>query len=129
MPIRLGTFWKRLFYLIGFGLIVWLAVYYLYPKIIFEIYGKDIPPRWTLDLIDMNFAQIYEKLGPPHKDVSDKGHQNWFEYHSWGRKELMVVCTDICESNEKPHGVIYMVYIDGWYKPAYAKVLAKSGNK
>ncbi|MBF0526411.1 MAG: hypothetical protein HQK56_15105 [Deltaproteobacteria bacterium] len=128
MPIKLGTFWKRLFYLIGFGLIVWLAVYYLYPKVIFEIYGKDIPPRWTSDLGGMNLGQIRKKLGSPHEDLSAKGYQNWLEYHSWGRKKLMVGCADVCKSNEKPLAVIYIVYVNGWYNPAYQKVIAGAGK-
>lgn len=117
--------------LIRFGL-SWLllsvAIFFLYPKSIVVLYGENIPPKWSPDLGSMNFKEIYEKLGPPQEAASAKDYQNWLEYHWWGVKVLKIISSDCCKPNAKPHVVIYVVCVNGWYDPAYQQVISKSAK-
>jgi hypothetical protein len=103
------------------------AVYLLYPRAIAELYGKDMPQAWAPELGDMTFSQIYQRLGAPQEDASAKDFQRWVEVHWWGRKLLMVAAADCCKPTNKPHAVVYIVLVDGWYAPAYQRTLVSHG--
>jgi hypothetical protein len=128
MSITRAIVLKELVRFGGLGLLLSAAIYFLYPRAIFELYG-DIPPRWSSDLGNMNFEEIYKKLGPPQEDVAAKDYQNWLEPHWWGVKVLTIVSSDCCKSTEKPTTVMYVVYVNGWYDPAYRKIIVKSGRE
>lgn len=108
---------------IGISLILAVLIYFFYPRLIFEIYGKDVPQLWTSDLSRMDFAQIHQKLGPPQEDLSVKGYQIWLEKHWWGAKILEVMSGSLCKPTEKPHIIVFSVYVKGWYNPAHQQII------
>lgn len=128
MSIMRAILWKKAIRFGILGLFLSAAIYFLYPRGIFELYGRNMPPMWSSDLGNMNFKEIYEKLGPPQEDVSAKDYQNWLEYHWWGVKMLKIISSDCCKPTAKPNTVVYIVYVNGWYDPAYRKVISKSDN-
>jgi hypothetical protein len=126
MSIKPGILLKCSLLLAGGSLLLSVATYFLFPKVIYEIYGKEVPQKWSMDLVDMDFAQIYQKLGPPQEDVSSKDYQNWLESYWWGVKMLKITSFNCCRSNAQPDAVIYIVYVNGWYDPAYQKVVGRN---
>lgn len=128
MSIKTKIIFTYLVYFIGFGIFLSVAIYFFYPRVISEFYGKEIPPEWSSDLGGMNFAQIYQKLGPPQEDVSAKDYQNWLEHHWWGVKILKVISNDCCKSTLKPKAVVYIVHVNGWYEPAFQETIVASEN-
>lgn len=81
---------------------------------------------WSSNLGEMNFKEIYQRLGPPQEDVSAKDYQNWVEHHWWGVKMLKIIARDCCEATAKPKTIVYIVYVSGSYNPKYRKIIYKS---
>jgi hypothetical protein len=114
---------RRLAYLVALGILIIACFYVLYPKAIYGLYGRDIPPKWSSDFTSMTFAQINQALGHPQDDASAKGFQNWVEFHWWGQKILKMTADDFYKPGARPEGIYYIVYVDGWYHPAFQKKL------
>jgi hypothetical protein len=128
VAMKLSNRMKSLALAVGVSAICLAVTYLFYPRIVFELYGKDMPQAWASDLGGMSFSQMYQKLGAPQEDASAKDYQQWVEVHWWGKKILKVISVDCCKPASKPSVVIYVVYVDGWYQPVYQKTLAKSGG-
>ncbi|MFI3155321.1 MAG: hypothetical protein QX199_04105 [Methylococcaceae bacterium] len=106
------------------GIVILLTVLSeAYKKAIVIAYGQQIPEAWASDFADMNFAEIYQKIGPPQENLSAKGYQNWLIKQWWGWQMLRVDLQDCCPLKSKPTGIYYIVYVNYWYKPAYIKII------
>ncbi len=129
MSMKPGSSMKRLMFILGLGVFFLTATYFLYPRIIAELYGKTIPLQWSLNFGGMTFSQIYQKLGSPQEDASAKDYQQWVELHWWGAKTLKLISADCCKPNSQPSAVIYVVYVNGWYDPVHRKTITNSGDQ
>ena len=92
-----------------------------YEQAIVVIYGRHLPKAWAIDLSNLTFGEIYQKIGPPQEDVSGKDYQSWLIYHWWGRQVLTMVRGDCCPPTARPSGIYYMAYVNNWYNQAYFK--------
>jgi len=95
----------------------------VYRKVIVVMYGQQIPKAWSSNFADMNFGEIYQKIGLPQEDVSAKGYQNWLSYKWWGWQMLKMDLQDCCPLTSEPTGIYYIVHVNFWYDPAYTKTI------
>jgi len=129
MSMNLNKVVRSLLLLVSLSAIGLITTYFLYPQVILELYGKEMPEKWASNFGGMSFSQIYQRLGPPQEDASAKDYQQWVESHWWGIKLLKVISVDCCQSASKPSIVMYLVYVNGWYDPVYRKTLSKTVEK
>ena len=99
------------------------AIYFGYPKIIVEMYGKEIPEKWRMNYSDMSIGDIEKVIGSPQDVMSAKDYQVWWDYQWWGYKELTLMASNCCQSNVKPNYMEYAVHVNGWYGHAYAETI------
>lgn len=105
-----------------------VIVYFLYMRAIIELARKDVPSDWSSKLGEMNFDEIYKKIGRPQDDASAKQYQNWIEYHWWGIKMLKIAASDCCKPTTRPYGIYYIVYAKGKYAPVYHETIFRSAH-
>jgi hypothetical protein len=113
--------YKRAFIIATVSIAISVVFSFAYKRAIVVVYGQQIPVAWASDFADMNFGEIYQKIGPPQEDVSAKEYQNWLVYQWWGWQMLTVTSNDCCKLTSKPTNIYYTVHVNGWYKPAYIK--------
>jgi hypothetical protein len=103
-------------------IVVGLAAYFFYPKLILETYGKKIPEKWIMNYGELKMLEIKSHLGAPQEELLAKDYQNWNESHWWGIKQLKIINSS--NGVDAPPGkVIYLVYVNGWYGAKYKQDL------
>ncbi len=120
MPVKKSR-WSRAILICGATFILALGAWaYIYPLIVVECTGTDLPERWSGDLMTMDFAHIYREIGRPSHSVVEREYQLWVVNYWWGRKILRIGADKCCDDTLKPSGLYYYVYIKGRYSPVYA---------
>lgn len=131
---------KKITAWVGIGLALWVVIYFTYPRIIVDLYGKDIPHEWSINYAEMNLGQIYQAIGEPQDELWVKG-ASWIKEYWWGTKRLKLSCGYPLDKN-KPNGmwvscqyprdknvktlsIHYMVFVHGWYGSMYSQVILK----
>lgn len=91
--------------------------YFLYPKIIIQLFGNNIPNTWNEELFKLNHAQLIQLLGNPDEDLSAKDYQTWLRYESWGMHQLRIGFRKCCNESTMPEDIHVIMYLNGRYKP------------
>jgi hypothetical protein len=97
----------------------------VYPAAIVSIYGGSPPPEWDKSLLQMNVAEIHDKLGPPDEDVSAKDYQTWIKRHWWGMEVLEIIVEDCCKKHSRPNDIFFYIKINGRYNNIFFRRLAE----
>lgn len=114
---------------IGIAVVCVIIAFFSYPFAIAELAVKNMPPKWSPKLGEMNFGEIHKEIGPPQFNMSAKDYQDWVEYHWWGVEVLKIMSFDCCAKNARPSDIQYIVYVKGRDKPARMEFIFENTKK